>query len=365
MPDVVVIGAGVVGLTTAWELAGRGFSVRVLDQSVPGREASWAGAGILPPGYPGNPAEPLPRLTALSNQHWWAVTEKLREETGIDNGLRRCGGIELGEGTSGSLRKEMSGWIETGARVEPLRSAEITRLEPAMSAALPEGYRLPDLHQVRNPWHLRALLQACAQRGVEVVGSERVVSWNRQGSRVASVVSERGVHAAGSFVLSAGAWSNDLAEPLGGQLEIVPIRGQIVLLNAPEIALRHVIECGPRYVVPREDGHILIGSTEENVGFVKENTPPAVEELLRFGAELVPAIREARVEKTWAGLRPHARRGRPWIGPSKTWENVLLATGHFRAGLHLSPATARLLAQHLCGEPTDLPLDLFGPDPGE
>jgi len=364
MPDVVVIGAGVVGLTAAWELAGRGLSVRVLDQSTPGREASWAGAGILPPGYPGDPAAPLARLTSLSNRLWPAVTEQLRQETGIDNGFRRCGGIELGEGTEASLRHEIDGWIRTGAQVERLTRDEIPRLEPAMSAALPPGYRLPDLHQVRNPWHLRALLQACEQRGVELLSGERVVRWDLQPERVASVASERTVHSAAWFILAAGAWSNELAARLGPRLEIVPIRGQIVLLDAPEIRLSHVIECGPRYVVPREDGHLLIGSTEEDVGFVKENTPPAVEELIRFGAELVPAIRQARIEKTWAGLRPQARRGRPWIGPTELSPNVLLATGHFRAGLHLSPATSRLLAQHLCGEPTDMPLDLFGAEPG-
>lgn len=359
MSDVVIVGGGVVGLTIAWELAGRGLSVRVLDQSAPGREASWAGAGILPPAHPGDRSHPLARLTALSNSLWPRMTEELRDATGIDNGFRRCGGLEFGTGGPHALRQEIDAWTEAGVAVARLSTSELHLHEPALAADIAAGYRLAELCQVRNPRHLKALIAACEKRGVDLRSDEKVTDWDRQDGRAKGVRTERGVHAADWFVLAAGAWSSPLASAIGMQIDVVPVRGQIVLLDAPEIRLTHVLECGPRYVVPREDGHLLIGSTEENAGFIKDNTPEAIVGLIEFGAGLLPAIRQARIEKTWSGLRPQARRGRPWIGPARALPNVVLATGHFRAGLHLSPATARLVAQHICGAEPELSLDAF------
>lgn len=359
MPDVVIVGAGVIGLTTAWELAGRGLSVRLLDRAAPGREASWAGAGIFPPGYPGDPERPIAQLTRLSDAMWPALSEALRETTGVDNGYRLCGGIEFGPGEAGGFEEEIALWQQSGARVERLTADEVRRLEPSIDSGGRPAYRLPDLHQVRNPWHLRALEAACRQRGVEIVENEPIRRWDRAGNRVIAAASESRRHTAGHFILAAGPWADELAAAVGIPLEIVPVRGQIALLNAPEISLRHVLECGPRYVVPRGDGHILIGSTEERAGFEKENTPEAIAGLIRFGASLVPQVATARIEKSWAGLRPYARRGRPWIGRAPAIDNLWLAAGHYRAGLHLSPATARLIAERLLGLPTSLSMAAF------
>ena len=359
MPDVVVVGGGVVGLTIAWELAGRGLKVRVLDQSAPGREASWAGAGILPPGHPGDPTHPLAQLTTLSNSLWPTMTGALRDGTGIDNGFRKCGGLEFGSGGPSALQQEIEAWRRAGVPVEKLPTSDLHRYEPALAPGIAEGYRLADLCQVRNPRHLKALVASCEQRGVEISSNEEATAWEHREGRAIGVRTERAIHNADWFVLAAGAWSSPLASAIGVEIDVAPVRGQIVLLDAPEIRLTHVLECGPRYVVPRDDGHILIGSTEENAGFVKENTPEVIAGLIDFGSALLPAIRQARVERTWAGLRPQARRGRPWIGPARTLPNVILATGHFRAGLHLSPATAQLISQHIRGEKTTLPLELF------
>lgn len=360
MPDFLIIGAGVIGLTTAWELARRGLSVKLLDRSTPGREASWAGAGIFPPGYPGDPRQPLAQLTAFANQLWPGLNAALLETTGIDNGYRRCGGLEFGPGSDEGLASEIRAWREAGAVVEALEATDLRKIEPAINPEVGGGYRLPDLCQVRNPWHLRALEAACRSSGVEIVSDAAVVIWELDDDRVLSVRTATERHLAGAFILAAGPWSDGLAAELGIPLDIVPVRGQIVLLDAPEIRLSHVIECGPRYIVPRGDGHILIGSTEEDVGFVKETTTEGLEGLLRFGSQLIPQIASARIENSWSGLRPQARRGRPWIGRAPRYDNFHLATGHYRAGLHLSPATARLLAQVLCGEPPSIPIEPFG-----
>lgn len=144
--------------------------------------------------------------------------------------------------------------------------------------------------------------------------------------------------------MTAGAWSQQLMLPTSCADEIEPVRGQIVLLRQQVPTLRRIIESGPRYLVPRADGRVLIGATEERVGFVKANTADAVSGLISFAVSLVPKLAEATFETAWSGLRPCASRGRPVIGRLPTVTNGYIAAGHFRAGLSMSPATAQLIA---------------------
>jgi len=142
-------------------------------------------------------------------------------------------------------------------------------------------------------------------------------------------------------------------------LEIEPVRGQMLLYKVPKPLTRHILEIGPRYVVPRDDGRILVGSTEERVGFEKANTPDGLAGLQAFAKRMVPALADAPLEQTWSGLRPHTRRGTPYIGRVPDCENLFIAAGHFRAGLHLSPITGRLAAQLVREESPELPMDAF------
>ena len=137
--------------------------------------------------------------------------------------------------------------------------------------------------------------------------------------------------------------------------------GQIVLLAVETPPFRHVIEVGRRYLVPRPDGRVLIGSTEEWAGFNKCNTAGAVAELLRFAVEVVPALAAARYERAWAGLRPRSLDGLPYLGRVPDTENLFVATGHFRSGLQMSPATAVLMRQLILAQEVLIPLDAFSP----
>ena len=368
--DCLVIGGGVIGLTTAWRLAQHGLSVRVCDQSAPGREASWAGAGILPPGYPGSVvirsakdrsfaerkttlADPLTRLTAVTCARWPEMSAELLATTGIDNEFHRCGGLELSVGTRDELLAARSHWEAIGAKTEWLDPAAVRELEPAFSGREP-AFLLPDLCQVRNPRHLAALLRACELAGVEITPNCPVTGWTSHHGRLTAAVTPLGEIAAGKFCVTAGAWSSQLLSQAGVSLEVIPVRGQIVLLEPSAVRLTRVIERGKRYMVPRRDGRLLIGSTEELTGFAKGNTDEGVSGLLEFAADICPALKEARIEQCWSGLRPCATRGRPFIGLVPGWENLLVATGHFRSGLHLSPATAEILvslAKGLSPEP--------------
>lgn len=347
IPDVIVIGGGVIGLSIAWELAGKGLLVRVLEQGQFGQEASWAGAGILPPGNPEWASSPEARLRAASHLLWSGWTERLKSETGIDNGYSRCGGLEVrATGEAVELDAEVAAWRAEGVVVETPDLTELRERFPALHSTITCGYVLPELGQVRNPRHLKALISGCATRGVDLRTGSPVAAFHRDGDRIVSVRTTIGEeHHAAEFVVAGGAWSREVLRHAGHDLAIEPVRGQMVLLDAQPLPFRCVIQHGLRYLVPRADGRVLIGSTEERAGFDKRNTAEAVSELIDFARGLVPPLGTARFERCWSGLRPHAPGGLPYIGRLPGTVNLCVAAGHFRAGLQLSPITAVTVAR--------------------
>lgn len=356
--DVIVIGGGVIGLSVAYELSGQGVSVQVLDQGPLGQEASWAGAGILPPGNRDFSISPEQRLRALSHDRWSSLSEELQSATGIDNGFRVSGGMEIQlEGLSDQLISELANLKGEGIAIAETSIDELRKLEPHLTPKAVEGYRLPEMAQVRNPRHLKALIAACARRGVRFSPGTPVLSFDRHAEKIVGVKTPAGTFQAGTFCLCAGAWSSGLAESVNLHLPIKPIRGQIVQLSAQPLPFLHVLLVGPRYLVPRTDGRILVGSTEEDVGFEKRNTASAVSELIRFAVEVVPSLKDATIERFWAGLRPGSPDGLPFLGRVNHTENLYLAAGHFRSGLQMSPGTAVLMRELMLGQELSIPLD--------
>lgn len=362
MADVVVVGGGVIGLSIAWEMARAGAAVRLLEQGGFGQEASWAGAGILPPGNPAHARSPLDRLRAQSAALWPELTAALQEETGIDTGYRVCGGVMLARGGDGSEhRTALDEWRAEQVPVETLSPAQLRELEPAIAPAdeNDDAYLLPTVAQVRNPRHLKALVAACAGRGVELLAGETAIGFERQGGRVAAIRTTTGAHRAGRFCIASGAWSRRLLAAAGVDLPIEPVRGQMALLSLPRAPFGRVIQAGERYLVPRPDGRVLVGSTMERAGFDKRPTAGGIAGLIAFAAELVPALASAPLERTWAGLRPGSPDFAPFLGRVPGFENLFIAAGHFRAGLQMSPATAVVMRQALLDEEPLLPLEPF------
>lgn len=356
MQDVVIVGGGVIGLSAAWELASHGIkNITVLEQGDFGREASWAGAGMIPPGNPGNAS--THQLAILSARLWPKVSQHLQELTGIDIGYRPCGGLLLH--WDHQLAELIAEFSAVGAAVEQLDEAQLRELEPALSRELKSGVLLVDQAQIRNPRLLQALTVACERSGVTLKSGHSVTGWETDGERILSAVTPQGRFSAGEFILASGAWSDQVAAPLGLHLEVRPIRGQIVLFQSPQRLFQRTLEFGSLYLVPRDDGRVLVGATEEDVGFEKANTEEAVSNLIKFARRVVPQLEQVPVEKTWAGFRPFAARGYPWIGRPANWKNLVLSTGHFRAGLSNSPATSRMIRQLLLNQPLDIPVEQF------
>jgi len=357
-PDVAVVGGGIIGLTCAYFLAKAGLAVEVLDRSDLGREASWAGAGIVPPGNPVCAATPIDRLRAIGSTWFPGFSAELRDLTGIDNGYRRCGGVEFLDPDDGAVPEA---WAAEGIPFERLTPAGLRTYEPAVEGVPADPYLLPGCAQVRNPWHLRALIAACKRVGVRLRPHTFLDSWGRDDrGRFRAAASGSGELIAGRYLLAAGAWSETLLGRLGHFPGIHPVRGQIVLLKSPEPVLQRVLMSGKRYLVPRADGRVLVGSTEEPEAlFEKANTADGVAGLLDFALGLVPALGRAEVEKCWSGLRPGSPDGLPFIGPVPGYDNVFVAAGHFRAGIQLSLGTAQVVTELFQGKPTGVPLDAF------
>lgn len=358
-PDVLVIGGGIIGLTSAYFLAKAGLSVEVLDKGDLGREASWAGAGIIPPGNPDRAAKPIDKLRAIGSTRFPELTAELRQVTGIDNGYLRCGGIECWE-PGDEYAADL--WTAEGIRFERIGWGDVCDLEPDIvpqTETLP--CLLPDMAQVRNPWHLRALIVACERVGVRLTRDTPVGGWELVGERPAAAVTAAGVRkVADRFLLASGAWAGQLLEPLGVNPGICPVRGQIVLYRPERRLLSRVLTLGKRYLVPRADGRILVGSTEEpEAGFEKANTFAGIEGLVDFAVALVIELALSQIETTWAGLRPGSPDGLPFIGPVPGHSNVLVAAGHFRAGVQLSIGTAEMVRDLIVGTPHAVPADAF------
>ena len=200
-------------------------------------------------------------------------------------------------------------------RVEELSPDEARRLEPRLSPELTAVYRLPELGQVRNPRLLKALIAACAERGVRMLPGTPVIGFDEREGEIAALRTPSGIYLAGRYCVAGGAWSRTILQSLGIRIAVQPVRGQIVLVSQVPRLFSHVLQLGPRYLVPRADGKVLIGATEEHVGFVKSNTAAVVSDLLAFGASLVPSLGGARFERAWSGLRPGSADGLPYLGP--------------------------------------------------
>lgn len=363
---MVIVGGGVMGLSVAWRLAAEGVNATLLERREEvGREASWAGAGIIAANVERlrtNPGVDLRSWSAVLYPEWSAA---LREETGVDNGYRRCGGVDVAwtAAEDNDLRTSAGRWRSERIVFERLDPRDFRKVEPALGPGLFSAYYLPDRAQVRNPRHLDALRAAAVKRGVRIESGREVTGFDRLGARVVAVRTTGGTVPCEQVVITAGSWSGGLVGGLGVHAPTPPLKGQIVLLRVREgdPAPRRVIEHGKLYLVPRDDGWVLIGATEEHAGFDTLPNGVGFDALRAEAYALCPSLAEAEVERTWAGLRPGSVDTRPYIGRLPGLDNAVVAAGHKRAGLQLSPATAEAVVDLVLGRPPRMDLTPFLP----
>jgi glycine oxidase len=391
-PDVLILGGGVIGLTTAYFLARDGVRVTVVDKGDFGQESSWAGAGIISPGNPKRARTAIGQLRARSAAMFPELSAELHERTGIDNGYWRCGGLELRRSDESLEKQRLQNLVPTetvvarfqraelrhvenvppqkecgeGVHCDVLDATQLHEREPLLSPALSGAVLFPEMAQVRNPRHVQALVAACTALHVELLRDCSVNELEGSSGRIIAAKTTTGRLTAERFLVTSGAWTDQLLAGMGVELGIRPIRGQIVLLQPATPMLHHILLVGDEYLVPRRwatgrpgDGPILVGSTQEDVGFDRHTTAVGVRALLDMALGLVPALSDVPVERCWAGLRPGSPDGKPFLGPVPGFENLFVAAGHFRSGIQNSPGTGQIMTELLTGKPTSLPLDAF------
>lgn len=352
--NVVVVGGGVIGLMTARELALAGCHVTVLERGETGREASWAGGGIVSPLYPWRYSPPVTALSREAQKSYPALSVALQEESGIDSELYACGLLML---DAEDARDAISWASIHDQSLHRLAASQLQRQFPGLAMCWQEGLWMPSLANIRNPRLLKALRGSLQTLHVDIHEHTEVVRWNRNTQEVSSVmVSDGRMFPADAFVVCCGAWSRHvlLQAEEAVRLPIRPVRGQMLLYRLSPGELPCIVMAGGRYVIPRPDGHVLCGSTQEESGFDKSVTSEARDDLEQAASLLWPALGKHKPVGHWAGLRPGTPNGIPFIGPVPGLENLWVNAGHHRNGLVLAPASARLLADLLLKRETAL-----------
>lgn len=353
MADVVVVGGGLLGMLTARELASAGLTVDLLERGVVGKESSWAGGGILSPLYPWRYPDGVTELARAGQARYRALCESLRETVGIDPEWTRSGLLMLG--LDDGERARAAAWGERfGYRLELTDAAAAQAIEPRLAASAAAVW-MPEVAQVRNPRLLKALRAELGAAGVTFREGTDVAGFELAGGRLTGLRLRDGSRlAAERAVVAGGAWTGELLASTGFALPVVPVRGQMILLRGVPGLLGRIVLAGDRYLIPRRDGRILAGSTLEPVGFRKETTPEAREELHAAALALVPALADLPIEAHWAGLRPGSPTGVPFIGEHPGIAGLFVNAGHFRNGVVLGLASAQLAADLVTGRATAL-----------
>ncbi|MDF1666733.1 MAG: glycine oxidase ThiO [Planctomycetota bacterium] len=355
--DVIIVGAGVVGLSSAVMLRQAGIKrILVVDKGAPGREASWAGGGILSPIHPHKYPGPLAALCARSATLYPKFIKDIEELAAFSTEFRSTGLIRLGQ-NSDDLAEIQAFHSKHGTPFRVLDKAEAKEIEPALSPDFSTVLYEADINQVRNPRLLKALITACSRLGVELLSDDPVERLLVSGDTVEGVQTTRAAYHGEETVLSAGAWSGRIMErSLRRSLKVVPIHGEMLRVETFPPLIKAILIHDGHYLIPRADGQVIIGSTLHDWGFDKKVCLESVQGLLAAAIRIVPALAHCEWKQAWAGLRPASPDRLPYIGRPVGIAGLTVATGHYRNGLLLGPATAEAVTSTILG--TDPTLDL-------
>ncbi|HEX7901418.1 MAG TPA: FAD-dependent oxidoreductase [Planctomycetota bacterium] len=349
--DVLIVGAGAIGATTAYELRREGLSVALLDKGPAGREASWASAGMIQPyggdGWAGQAAR-------LSRELYDDLEPRLFEETGKRIGYGGEGGLVLAvDDDEAAAIQRREGFLDRKA---------VHEREPGLPASVVAALLIPSHRYLDARTYTAVVVEAARKKGVTVKESAAVTGILWDGERVIGVKAGEESIQAGTVVIAAGAWSGKIEPRLA--LPIKPVRGQIQSLAGPKGGLKHNLQrmSAGGYATPRADGRVIVGATSEDAGYEKAVTPEGLAALAEMTRALVPHIADRKPLDTWSGLRPGSPDGSPAIGPDpRATSGFLWASGHGGYGMMQCPATAKVVADLVMKRAPRIPLASVAP----
>ena len=360
---MVVIGGGVIGLTVARALAQRGArNVLLIERASLGAEASFAAGGMLAPQTEANGRDDFFELACQSRDLYPNFAAALREETGIDVELDTAGTLYCAftERDFEEIEKRYEWQIQAGLVVEKLTTREARELEPCVAESALGALRFPQDIQVENRRLLNALVNSVVKLSVKITTDTHVDSINVERGRLTGVETSRGFVSCRIVINAAGTWSSAIQHSKTPPIE--PVRGQMICFDAKPQLTRHVIFSPRGYLVPRQDGRLLAGSTSENTGFTKQVTAGGISSILAHAHEISPSVSHLPIVDTWSGLRPRAPDGLPVMGPCDEIDGLFYATGHYRNGILLAPVTGELIAEAVVAGHISSLLAAFSPN---
>ncbi|MBW8328799.1 MAG: glycine oxidase ThiO [Thiobacillus sp.] len=332
--SVIVLGAGVSGLSAALALLQRGHGVTLLERGEVGAESSWAGGGILSPLLPWDYAEPLSMLALRSMAEYAGWVGDIEARSGHAAEYWRCGMHVLDAAGTDAARA----WC---------RMHNLTAQPGHTNTG--DSLWLPEIAQVRNPRLVAALREAVVSLGAVIHTHCAVEAAVTRADRMVAARTAKGTFAADRFVLATGAWGGIALPGLAGAPNVRPIRGQMLLFKLEPGTLDTILYRNGLYLIPRRDGHVLVGSTLEDAGFDKSTDAATRQRLHADAAELLPALASAQPVQHWAGLRPGSPDNIPIIDRHPDFDNVYVNIGHYRYGVTMAPASAELLVDVMEG----------------
>jgi glycine oxidase len=359
--DAVVAGGGVIGAAIALELAGAGLKVGVFDAQLPGREASWASAGMISPVPESAAMALLLPISMASVQRYPEFIARVEELSGIKVGYRKEGALDvfLDDEKQNEITQILEQHRSAGLQAEALSGQQACELEPALTAEIRAAVLRPYEASLDNRLFTEATLEAARRKGVEIHAGNGAKALLTDGRVCRGLHLRTGDVEGRLTIIAAGCFSAGI-EGAAAYAPVTPAKGQMVALRCDAVKLRRDLWNGHLYLVPRTDGRIIAGATIEYEGFDRHVTAAGMKKILTGAIALVPGLQKARVEETWAGLRPDTPDHLPILGLTDQ-EGLLIATGHFRSGILLTPITAHLIREWVTTEKVSVDWAAFSP----
>lgn len=354
--DTAIIGGGVIGCSIAWRLAQAGQRVVVIERGAIGQEASWAAGGMLAPLAEADRTDAFFEFCVASRALYAEFASELREASGIDIEYRTEGTLYLvlTDEDEAELEHRWQWQHVAGLNVKKLNADCVRKLEPLVTDRLRWALKFPDDHQVNNRRLIKALSAAAQKAGAKFLPfnqAHQILTEPQAGrARVIGINTDSTTISAPTVIVAAGCWSSALA--VGSSPNVLPstpVRGQMLALEMPVPALRHVIYSRRGYVVPRSGGYVIAGSTTENAGYDKRVTAHGLATIVQNACEIAPALHAQAITETWAGLRPRGLDDKPILGADPAVQGLIYATAHYRNGILLTPITAKVISELVLG----------------